>query len=107
VNVTYPSPLQAILEVSLDSPGLVILADVYYPDWELSIDGQPSPIYRVNRSMRGAAVRSGTHRLAYTFAPRSWRLGRLVSTAGLAALLVRGLWCALRPVDPILAGSPY
>ena len=106
VKVTYPDPQRAILEVNLDSAGLVVLADVYYPGWELAIDGKPSPIYRVNGSMRGAAVRSGTHRLVYTFTPQSWRIGRLVSMAGLAALLILGLWCALRPVDPILAGSP-
>jgi uncharacterized membrane protein YfhO len=106
VKVTYPDPRQAILEVRLDSPGLVILADVYYPGWELTIDGKPAPIYRVNGSMRGAAVRSGAHRLVYTFAPLSWRIGLVVSIAGLAAFSVLGLWCALRPVDPILTGSP-
>ena len=46
VKVTYPSPDRAELEASLESPGLVILADVYYPGWELTIDGKPAPIYR-------------------------------------------------------------
>ena len=53
VKVTYPSPQRAELEASLESPGLVILADVYYPGWELTIDGKPAPIYPVNRLMRG------------------------------------------------------
>jgi uncharacterized membrane protein YfhO len=101
--VVFPSSL----EVNRFSPGLVILADVYYPGWELMIDGKPSPIYRVNGSMSGAAVRSGTYRLVYTFTPQSWRVGRLVSMAGLAALFILGLWCALRPVDPILTGTPF
>ena len=39
VSVTYPSPEEAVLEVNLDSPGLVVLADVDYPGWELTIDG--------------------------------------------------------------------
>ena len=69
VKVTYPNPQQAVLEVNLESPGLVILADVYYPGWELTIDGKPAPIYRVNGSMRGAAVPSGPHRLVYTLCP--------------------------------------
>ncbi len=58
-----------MLEVSLDSPGLVVLADVDYPGWELAIDGKPAPIYRVNGVMRGAAVSAGRHRLVYTYAP--------------------------------------
>ena len=102
VKVTYPNPQQAVLEVNLESPGLVILADVYYPGWELAIDGKPAPIYRVNGLMRGAAVSAGPHRLVYTYAPQSFRIGRLVSIAGLAALLILGLACVRWPVDPIL-----
>ena len=100
VTVTYPSPQRAVLEVSLDSPGLVILADVYYPGWDLVIDGRPARVYRVNGLMRGAAVSAGPHRLVYTYAPRSFRLGRLVSIAGLTALLFLGLGCANGPSIP-------
>jgi hypothetical protein len=103
VKVTYPTPVRTELEASLESPGLVILADVYYPGWKLSIDGTPAPIYRVNRLMRGAAVPEGTHRLLYTYAPRSFRAGRVVSNLGLALLAVLGVACAWRPTDPVLA----
>ena len=102
--MTYPTPEQAVLEVSLDSPGLVVLADVYYPGWELTIDGKPAPIYRVNGAMRGAAVSAGRHRLVYTYAPRSFRVGRLVSIAGLAGLLLLGLACARWPSVAVVGG---
>jgi hypothetical protein len=106
VKVTYPSPQQAVLLVNLDSPGLVILSDVYYPGWELTIDGRSAPIFKVNGLMRGAAVPVGPHRLVYTYAPRSWRVGRLVSIAGAAVLLILGLSCVRRPVSLVLIGSP-
>jgi hypothetical protein len=99
VNVAYPSPQKCVLDVNLDFPGLVILADAYYPGWNLAIDGQPASVYRVNGLMRGAAVPAGRHRLVYTYAPASFRIGRLVSLAGLAALVVLGLACAMVPVD--------
>ena len=102
VTVTYPSPDRAELEASLESPGLVILADVYYPGWELTIDGKPAPIYAVNRLMRGAAVPAGTHRLVYSYAPRSFLVGRVGSILGLGVLALCGIACALRPVDPVL-----
>ena len=104
VTVTYPNPQRAVLEVNLESPGLVILADVYYPGWELTVDGKPAPVYRVNGLMRGAAVTKGSHRLVYTYAPRSFRAGLLVSIGGLAAFLILGLACARWPVDPTLSG---
>jgi hypothetical protein len=107
VNVTYPSPQETILDVSLDSPGLVILADVEFPGWELKVDGESAPIYRVNGMMRGAAVSAGPHRLVYTYAPQSFLIGRLVSIAGLVGLFILGLACRLWPVDPIIVGNPW
>jgi hypothetical protein len=100
VKVEYPSPQIAVLEVSLESAGLVVLADVYYPGWELTINGKPAPIHRVNRLMRGAAVSAGHYRLVYTFAPRSFLVGRVVSILGLAVLVMLGLVCLLNPVNP-------
>ena len=105
VKVTYPSPQQAVLELNLDSPGLVILADVYYPGWELAIDGKPAPVYRVNGSMRGAAVASGPHRLVYTYVPQSFRVGRFASIAGLAALLFLCVAAARWPLAAGLGGG--
>ena len=75
VVVTRHEPQRVELTVSLEHPGFVILADTYYPGWHLKIDGQPAPILRVNRLMRGAAVQSGTHRLVYTYEPNSFRIG--------------------------------
>ena len=103
VKVDYPSPQNVVLDVSLDSAGMVVLADVYYPGWELTIDGKPAPIYRVNRLMRGAAVPAKHHRLVYTFAPRSFLVGRVVSILGLAVLVMLGLVCLLKPVNPMLS----
>jgi hypothetical protein len=105
VKVEYPSPQKAVLDVSLKSAGLVVLADVYYPGWQLTIDDKPAPVYRVNRMMRGAAVKAGTHRLVYTFAPRSFRVGRVVSILGLAGLMLLGLVCVLKPVNRAVAAE--
>ena len=102
VKVTYPSPQQAVLDVNLETPGIVVLADVYYPGWELTIDGKPAPIYRVNGSMRGAAVPAESRRLVFTYAPQSFRIGKFVSVTGLALLMCLGLACAFWPVDPVL-----
>ncbi len=107
VTVTYPTPTQVVLEVDVESAGIVVLADVHYPGWELTVDGQPAKIYRVNQLMRGALVPASPkhHRLVYTFAPQSFRIGLVVSGAGLVVLVFFGFFCWLRPVDPMLAGG--
>lgn len=75
VTVTIKGPQRVELDCSLEKPGLVVLADVYYPGWKLAIDGTPSPIYRANRMMRAAAVQAGKHHLVYTYEPRSFQDG--------------------------------
>jgi hypothetical protein len=94
VVVSRYEPQCVEIEARLRRPGIVILADVHYPGWTLTIDGQPAPILRANRLMRGAAVGAGTHRLVYTYRPLSFRLGGVISLVSLGIGLV--LWLAGR-----------
>jgi uncharacterized membrane protein YfhO len=87
VVVIKYEPQRVELQASLDWPGLVILADTYYPGWRLTIDGRPAPIYRANLLMRGAAVPAGEHTLVYTYEPVSFRIGAIISAAGLIVFL--------------------
>jgi hypothetical protein len=104
VKVAYPNPQRVELEATLNLPGLVILSDVYYPGWELTIDDRPARINKVNRLMRGAAVDQGKHRLVYAYNPRSFLAGRISSFAGVTILMALGVICALWPVDKVVAG---
>jgi hypothetical protein len=95
------SPQRVEIDAVLVRPGLVVLADIFYPGWRLTIDGAEAPIYRANRMMRGAAVPSGKHRLVYTYEPHSFYLGARITAAGLAALGLLALVFAVRPVSPV------
>jgi hypothetical protein len=97
VTVDYPSPQQVEIEVRLEKPGLVILADVFYPGWTLRIDGHEAPLLRVNGMMRGAAVEAGFHRLVQTYEPASFRAGVAITGATLAVILAVGLWTWRKP----------
>ncbi len=87
-------PTRVELTARLARPGFVVLADVDYPGWNLTIDDLPAPILRANRLMRGAAVPEGTHTLVYTYDPPSVKIGAAISLAGLMALLGLAIWSA-------------
>jgi hypothetical protein len=99
VRVVRCDPDRVELDATLDRPGIVVLADVHYPGWTLTIDGRAAPIYRANRMMRGAAVGAGRHTLVYTFRPLSFRVGLVVSGLGLALLGALAVWSVL-PTRP-------
>ena len=97
VSVHYPSPQRVEIEARLEKPGLVILADVFYPGWKLQIDGREATLVRVNAMMRGAAVEAGFHRLVQTYEPASFRAGLAITCVTLALALAVGIWAWRNP----------
>ncbi len=83
-------------QVTADAPAFVVISQVWYPGWQVRIDGQPAgaPL-RTDYLFQGVAVPAGAHTVELRFAPRLWGLGWLLAGAGL--LLVAGLaWAARR-----------
>jgi hypothetical protein len=75
------------LEATLERPGLVVLADSFYPGWHATVDGRPAPILATNHLFRGVPVDAGTHRVRFVYAPASVRIGAVSSALALAVLV--------------------
>jgi hypothetical protein len=75
------------LEATLERPGLVVLADSFYPGWHATVDGRPAPIWATNHLFRGVPTGAGTHRIRFVYAPTSVRLGAAASVLALVAVL--------------------
>ena len=88
VSIDRYEPERVELTARLRTTGLVVLADVFYPGWELTVDGVPTHVLRTNRAMRGALVPAGTHRLVYRYRPKSLLVGGILSAVGLVAFLI-------------------
>ena len=63
---------RVVLEVNTDRPGVVVLNDLFYPGWEVMVDGARNPILRVNLLFRGVEVSAGHHVVEFDFRPFSW-----------------------------------
>jgi len=59
------------IEVDTDRPGVVVLHDLYYPGWQVTVDGKPQPILRANLLFRGVEVPAGHHLVEFKFRPFS------------------------------------
>lgn len=64
----------------------MILTDLAYPGWQVTIDGQLAESQTVEGMYRGVQVPAGEHELKWTYAPGSIRWGGAVSVATLISI---------------------
>ncbi|HEY2894021.1 MAG TPA: hypothetical protein VGJ16_07405, partial [Pirellulales bacterium] len=89
-EITHADPLRVELDVRLESAGLVVLGDLFYPGWELVEETggleTPHKILRTNRVQRGVALAAGQYHLIFRYRPKSVWAGALISIASMAGL---------------------
>ena len=100
-RVSYYNPLRVEIEATLNRPGMVVLADQFYPGWQLEVETKgggkrPLPIVRANQVMRGAWLPAGEHRLVYRYRPASFFWGALLSVVGWMGLAAWGAVWSIR-----------
>lgn len=88
-------PDSLALEVRTPAPTFVVIADAYFPGWRATVDGRPATIQRVDHVLRGVGVPAGRHRLAMSYEPEGWRIGRRAAAVGVMVWLVVALACSL------------
>jgi hypothetical protein len=86
-EVTSYTPNAVQLAISSDCDGYLVSSEVNYPGWEARVDGKPAPILEGNGAFRTIAVSKGEHVVTYTFIPRIFVLGGLISVGTLIVIL--------------------
>jgi hypothetical protein len=85
------------LAVSLNSTGILVLADSFYPGWKVYVDGVEGRIMRANYFFRGVLLPSGNHQVIFKYEPASLRYGAVVTLITIAIFLFSlVIWVARR-----------
>jgi hypothetical protein len=76
------------LSLATETPGdrFLVVAESFYPGWKAFIDGERVPIVRTNVAFQGVAIPAGNHRVLFSFASTSLRIGVALAAAGIALL---------------------
>jgi hypothetical protein len=85
--VEGPDPDELFVEVRLESPGVLVLSDTFYPGWRAWVDGVAAPIHPANLLFRAVSVPAGTHAVRFCYRPRSLARGFLLFGASAATCL--------------------
>lgn len=77
--VSLITPNHMEIQVDMQSRGLLVLSENYYPGWRATVNGEPAAIYRVDSALRGVIVPRGPSRVTLNYAPASVYWGGLLT----------------------------
>ncbi len=76
------------LEVELESPGILVASEAYYPGWKVYVDGKEERILRADYVLRGVALDKGRHTVRFVYMPVSFFAGAVMTILGVAGCIV-------------------
>ena len=69
-------------------PGLLVLAEAWYPGWRAEVNGMPSKVLPANCWMRATHVPAGENRVVFFYRERKFALGLTITACSLALLIL-------------------
>jgi hypothetical protein len=85
------SPERVVVRASASSPGILVLAEAWYPGWEATVSGRPSRVFPVNGWMRAVLVPAGESEVVLHYHSRFLAAG---AAASAVSALVLAVLCA-------------
>jgi hypothetical protein len=81
---------QVKIQTQTAATAVLILSDVDYPGWQVTIDGQPATLLPVNYVQRGVQIPAGSHLVQFAFRPRIFHIGAGMSLGTLCLVILVG-----------------
>ncbi len=86
-EVLLDGPDRVVVRARPAARALLVLLDAYDPGWRAAVDGRPARVVPVFGFFRGVFLESGAREVVFSYAPRSFAVGGMLSLAGVAAAL--------------------
>ena len=99
VDVISNEPDRVELSVIAPEEAIVILTDLAYRGWKVTVDGMPAEAIAIDGLFRGVDVPRGAHRIVWTFEPRSLRVGFVLAAIGLVLCFAVFARSRARPLE--------
>lgn len=108
ITLTSYTPDEMIYKTSAPSDQLAVFSEIWYgpgKGWQAYIDGKEATHFRANYTLRAMKIPAGEHEVKFTFNPKSYRLGEIISLVFsllIVLLLLYGLYKWLITPPPML-----
>ncbi len=62
-RISMYTPSRMIVETDNNRPGLLVVSNLYFPQWKARVDGEPARVHVVNYASMGVKLKEGKHRV--------------------------------------------
>lgn len=84
-RIERDDPERVVVRTRGRAAGILVLADAWFPGWQVTVDGETAEVLRADTALRGVQVPAGESVVEWRYRPRSFRLGVAAgAVAGLA-----------------------
>jgi hypothetical protein len=80
------------IRVAAAGPGMLVLSELDYPGWQVTLDGKPAKVVKIGGLLRGVSVPAGRHQVTFTFIPVLYFLGMGLFVAACILLIGASIW---------------
>ncbi|RJP64721.1 MAG: hypothetical protein C4532_18955 [Candidatus Abyssobacteria bacterium SURF_17] len=95
-TIVSHKPNEVTVETVCEENAILVLTESNYPGWSVEVDGAPRELLTADFIFRAVPLSKGKHTVVFTFAPRSFFLGAIVSCAGVLSWLLWGFYLGMR-----------
>jgi len=90
IKIINYEPEKIKLEIENNENNWLLANEIYYPGWQAKIDDKPIKIYQANYTFRAIQIPKGKHTVEFTFKPKSFIIGKIISSITLLILIILG-----------------
>jgi len=94
VVATDFAPSRQSIDVETPAAAMVVLSQAYYHNWEASVDGAATPLWRANYAFQAVEVPAGKHRILLLYKDKTLRWGGAISLV--SVFICAGGWLTMR-----------
>jgi hypothetical protein len=90
-------------ESNSSSTNLAVFSEIFYKDWQASIDGKEVPIAKANYVLRALVIPAGKHTIDFKFVPKVYNTSYTLSLIGnwllLLLIVLYGIYAIKKSID--------
>ena len=72
------------IKAHVEHPCILVMSEIYYPDWHAAVDGKEAPLLRADYCLRAVALGAGDHEIRLHISSRVLRVSLIVSIVSFA-----------------------